>query len=160
MSLSIMLLGAGQMGTSALSILARSLPDAQFTIVDRSPDSLRLGAAVAPNRILTRQLDILRDGLDATGADLVVNFAGPFFLGSDTAARAAIAAGAAYVDVCDDAEGTRTILQIDDLAKKSRSAGDHRRWSFAWGLELDCQQSARHPSGIEWDQDCLDHARS
>jgi saccharopine dehydrogenase-like NADP-dependent oxidoreductase len=119
MSLSIMLLGAGQMGTSALSILARSLPDAQFTIVDRSPDSLRLGAAVAPNRIVTRQLDILRDGLDATGADLVVNFAGPFFLGSDTAARAAIAAGAAYVDVCDDAEGTRTILQLDDLAKKT-----------------------------------------
>lgn len=113
----IMLVGIGHMGRSALSILARSLPAARFVIVDRSAESLRLGEAAAPERIVSRQVDISRDGLDASGMDLVVNFAGPFFLGSDGAARAAIAAGAAYIDVGDDAEGTRTILALDESAK-------------------------------------------
>jgi len=113
----IMLVGAGHMGRSALSILARSLPDATFTVVDRSEDSLARGAAIAPERIVVRHADVARDGLDADGMDLVVNFAGPFFLGSDQAAHAAIAAGAAYVDVGDDAEGTRTILDLDALAR-------------------------------------------
>ena len=113
----IMLVGIGHMGSSALSILARSLPAARFVIVDRSAESLRLGEAAAPERIVSRQVDISRDGLDASGMDLVVNFAGPFFLGSDGAARAAIAAGAGYIDVGDDAEGTRTILALDEAAK-------------------------------------------
>lgn len=117
MSPTIMLVGAGHMGRSTLSILARSLPAARFVIVDRSAESLRLGQAIAPERTMSRQADISRDGLDASDMDLVVNFAGPFFLGSDGAARAAIAAGAAYVDVGDDAEGTRTILELDQAAK-------------------------------------------
>ncbi|ANL50944.1 saccharopine dehydrogenase protein (plasmid) [Rhizobium phaseoli] len=117
MSPVIMLVGAGHMGRSALAILARSLPSASFVVVDRSTESLRLGEAIAPERIATRQVDISSDGLDASGMDLVVNLAGPFFLGSDGAARAAIAAGAAYIDVGDDAEGTTTILALDESAK-------------------------------------------
>ncbi|WP_245269751.1 lysine 6-dehydrogenase (plasmid) [Ensifer sp. WSM1721] len=117
MSPTIMMVGVGQMGRSALSILARALPAAKFILVDRSDESLRRGEAVAPDRIRTHQADIARDGLDAAGMDLVVNFAGPFFLGSDGAARAAIAAGAAYIDVGDDAEGTKTILELDNAAK-------------------------------------------
>lgn len=113
----IMLVGAGHMGRSALSILARCLPEVDFTVVDRSEESLALGAAIAPGRIAVRHTDIACNGLDATGMDLVVNFAGPFFLGSDQAARAAIAAGAAYIDVGDDAEGTRTILDLDVPAR-------------------------------------------
>ena len=113
----IMLVGAGHMGRSALSILASCLPEAKFTVVDRSEESLALGSAIAPGRIVVRHADITRDGLDAGGMDLVVNFAGPFFLGSDQAARAAIAAGAAYIDVGDDAEGTRTILDLDASAR-------------------------------------------
>ncbi|WVT77961.1 saccharopine dehydrogenase NADP-binding domain-containing protein (plasmid) [Sinorhizobium chiapasense] len=117
MSPTIMLVGAGHMGRSALSILARSLPAARFVVVDRSAQSLRLAEAIASDRVESRQGDISREGLDASGMDLVLNFAGPFFLGSDGAARAAIAAGAAYVDVGDDAEGTRTILALDEAAK-------------------------------------------
>lgn len=105
------------MGRSALRILLRSLPSAEFFLIDRANESLRLGAALAPERIKTLMADISVDGLDATGMDLVVNFAGPFFLGSDHAARAAIAAEAAYIDVGDDVEGTRTILELDELAK-------------------------------------------
>jgi lysine 6-dehydrogenase len=113
----IMLVGAGHMGRSALSILARCLPEAEFTVVDRSEESLALGAAIARERTVVRHTDIARDGLDAGGMELVLNFAGPFFLGSDQAARAAIAAGSAYIDVGDDAEGTRTILDLDASAQ-------------------------------------------
>jgi lysine 6-dehydrogenase len=112
-----MLVGAGHMGRSALAILARSLPTANFVVVDRSKDSLQSALAVAPNRISTIQTDVARDGVDATGMNLVVNFAGPFFIGSDRTARAAIDARVAYIDVCDDAEGTRTILGLDEYAK-------------------------------------------
>lgn len=116
MAKTVMLVGAGQMGRSTLGILARSLPDARFRVVDRSETSLALATAIDAARITGERRDIARDGLDAAGMDLVVNLAGPFFLGSDQAARAALAAGAAYVDVCDDAEGTQTILDLHGAA--------------------------------------------
>ena len=95
MSRVILLVGAGHMGRSALGMLARQIPDARFKIVDRSPESLKLAVAADPVRIEGELRDISRAGLDAAGVDLVLNFAGPFFVGSDAAARAAIAAGAA-----------------------------------------------------------------
>ncbi|KQU85621.1 saccharopine dehydrogenase [Mesorhizobium sp. Root102] len=111
-----MLVGAGHMGRSALGMLARLRPDCRFKIVDRSPENLALGIAVDPKRVEGELRDVLKDGIDTRGADLVMNFAGPFFLGSDAVARAAIATGAAYVDVCDDAEGTQTILDLHETA--------------------------------------------
>lgn len=116
MSKTIVLAGAGQMGRSALAILARRLPEARFKVVDRSPQNLKLGVAIDPSRIEGVLLDLAAGPLDVRGADLVVNFAGPFFLGSDRVAHAALDAGAAYIDVCDDAEGTRTILDLHDEA--------------------------------------------
>ena len=108
------------MGRSALEILTRALPEAEFVLVDRATDSLKSGVALAPGRTAAIQADISKDGLDPTGIDLILNFAGPFFHGSDRVARAAIAAGTAYIDVGDDAEGTETILQLDELAKSAR----------------------------------------
>lgn len=113
----VVLVGAGQMGRSTLAILARSLPDARFRVIDRAQASLDLAMAIDPARISGERRDIGEDGLDLAGADLAVNLAGPFFLGSDRVARAALAAGCDYVDVCDDAEGTQTILDLDDDAK-------------------------------------------
>jgi lysine 6-dehydrogenase len=118
MTKTVILVGAGQMGRSTLAILARSRPDARFLIVDRSAESLARAVAIDPARMSGRQCDVQREALDAAGADLVINLAGPFFLGSDRAARAALAAGAAYVDVCDDAEGTQTILDLDAEARR------------------------------------------
>lgn len=119
MARSIVFVGVGGMGRSALGTLLRRLPDARFRIVDRSDENLQKAAALAPDRIEVQCLDISKGKLDARGADLVVNFAGPFFLGSDAAARAAIEAGAGYVDVCDDVEGIETVIGLDAEAKKA-----------------------------------------
>lgn len=115
----IMLVGCGHMGKSALGILARQIPTATFTVVDRSSDNLRAAVSLEPSRIVGHEADISKDRIDAGGYDVVVNFAGPFFLGSDRVARAALDAGAAYVDVCDDSEGTQTILSLDEEAKRA-----------------------------------------
>ena len=125
----ILLVGAGHMGRSALCMLARQLPEARFKVVDRSPENLALAISMDPSRVEGELRDISRNGVDAAGVDLVLNFAGPFFLGSDAVARAAISAGAPYVDVCDDAEGTQTILDLHDAvdpASRQRPAVEVR----------------------------------
>ncbi|MBN9235777.1 MAG: saccharopine dehydrogenase NADP-binding domain-containing protein [Mesorhizobium sp.] len=147
-----MLVGAGHMGRSALGMLARQIPDARFKIVDRSPESLKLAVAADPVRIEGELRDISRAGLDAAGVDLVLNFAGPFFVGSDAAARAAIAAGAAYIDVCDDAEGTRTILDLHQAACERGvpviTGGGNSPGISNW-LACDILQSNKNVDGIQ-----------
>jgi len=148
----ILLVGAGHMGRSALGMLARQIPDARFKVVDRSPENLALGIAVDPKRIEGELRDITNGGLDADGVDLVLNFAGPFFLGSDAAARAAIAAGAAYVDVCDDAEGTQTILNLHQAALERTvpviTGGGNSPGISNW-LACDILKSNRNVDGIQ-----------
>jgi saccharopine dehydrogenase-like NADP-dependent oxidoreductase len=111
----ISVVGLGQMGLSALAILHDRLPDARFVALDRSMDAVRRAAAVGP-RVEGRIEDVLSGELDLSGVDLVLNLAGPFFTGSDAVARAAIAAGAAYVDIADDIEGTEAILALHEAA--------------------------------------------
>lgn len=152
MSKTILLVGAGHMGRSALGMLARQIPDARFKVVDRSPENLALGIAVDPERIEGELRDISSSGLDADGVDLILNFAGPFFLGSDAAARAAIAAGAAYVDVCDDAEGTQTILNLHHAALERSvpviTGGGNSPGISNW-LACDILKSNRKVDGIQ-----------
>jgi saccharopine dehydrogenase-like NADP-dependent oxidoreductase len=114
----IMLVGAGQMGRSALAFLARRLPSAKFKVIDRSAENLERAVGLDPTRIEGTRLDLATSSPNAHGVDCVINFAGPFFLGSDRVARAALKAGAPYVDVCDDVEGTQTILDLDAEAKR------------------------------------------
>ena len=142
----IMLAGAGQMGRSALAILARRLPEAKFRLVDRSPENLKTGVALDPSRIEGTLLDLTEGSLDARGADLVVNFAGPFFLGSNRVALGALEAGAAYIDVCDDAEGTRTILDLHDEALR-RGVPVITGGGLSPGVSnwMACERLAAHP---------------
>jgi len=113
----VMLVGSGQMGRSALRILLAALPQARFTVVDRSAKSLDAARALDPQRVKCVLADVFRDGIDVGGASVVINFAGPFYLGSTAVALAAIAAGANYVDVCDDVEGIEAVLSLDAEAK-------------------------------------------
>ncbi|HET6998314.1 MAG TPA: saccharopine dehydrogenase NADP-binding domain-containing protein [Solirubrobacterales bacterium] len=116
----IAIVGAGEMGRAALAILARRLPQARFRVLDRSADSLERAAALAPGRIEAEVREISPDSPpDLRDADAVVNFAGPFYLGSDAVARAAIAARCTYLDICDDVEGARAILALDEPAKQA-----------------------------------------
>lgn len=119
MARSVLLVGVGGMGFSALRTLAGRMSDARFRVVDRNAESLEKARTVAPDRVEVQHADITKSKLDARGFDLVVNLAGPFFLGSDAAPRAAIEAGAGYIDVCDDVEGVETVLALDADAKRA-----------------------------------------
>lgn len=113
----IALVGAGEMGRATLGILSRRLPSARFRVFDRSESHLSLAREIAPARISVTPTEIRPDAvLDLGDADAVLNLAGPFYLGSDAVARAAIAAGITYLDICDDIEGARAILDLDDAA--------------------------------------------
>jgi saccharopine dehydrogenase-like NADP-dependent oxidoreductase len=111
------------MGRATLGILARRLPGARFRVFDRSESHLSLAREIAPERISVTPTEIRPDAAPDLGeADVVLNFAGPFYLGSDAVARAAIAAGITYLDICDDIEGARAILALDAAAGEAGTA--------------------------------------
>lgn len=58
----------------------------------------------------------------AADAELIMNFAGPYYVLGDGAARAAIKLGIPYVDICDDAEATEELLELDETARAGGSA--------------------------------------
>lgn len=116
----IALVGAGEMGRASLEILVDALPDASFRVIDRSDEGLEKAAALAPDRILTECTDVHASPPDLRDVDLVLNFAGPFYTGQTTLAKAAIAGGCTYLDICDDVEGIRPILALD---REARDAG-------------------------------------
>lgn len=138
----IALVGAGEMGRATLGILARHLPGARFRLFDRSERSLELARQLDPRRIDVTVAEIGPDAtLDLGDAAAVVNFAGPFYLGSDAVARAAIGAGRTYLDICDDVEGARAILALDDDARRAgvaliTGAGNSPGVSNAMGKRL------------------------
>jgi saccharopine dehydrogenase-like NADP-dependent oxidoreductase len=116
----IVVVGAGEMGRAALGILARRLPEARFRVLDRSEANLGLARELGPARIEVELAEVSADSPpDLGGADAVLNFAGPFYVGSDAVARAAIDAGCTYLDICDDVEGAAAILALDEAAKEA-----------------------------------------
>ena len=113
----IAVVGLGHMGQSALKILVDRLPKSTFLAIDRSAVAVDAAVALSPMAIDGRQTDVSQGILVLDGVDVVVNLAGPFFSGSDAVARAALAAGADYVDICDDVEGTEAVLALHDQAQ-------------------------------------------
>jgi lysine 6-dehydrogenase len=112
----IAIVGVGEMGFASLRILERRLPEARFRVFDRNPGSLARAQALNPARIAVEEADLSLAPPELAGSDLVVNFAGPFYKGSDVVARAALAAGCAYLDICDDVKGIEPIVGLDDGA--------------------------------------------
>ncbi|NMO02230.1 saccharopine dehydrogenase [Gordonia sp. TBRC 11910] len=115
--ITIAVVGAGEMGRSALAHLARRLPDARFRVIDLNANNLAKAVALDPRRITAEQINYRETTPDLRGVALVANFAGPFYLGSNALARIAIAAGCDYFDICDDTEGIHPILDLDLDAK-------------------------------------------
>ena len=142
----IAVLGAGHMGRSALRILLRRRPQDWFRVLDRDQGALAAAAALDPRRVSTCRADLLTDELDLSGCSVILNLAGPFFTGSDRAARAALAHGVPYIDIADDAETTQAILDLDGEASRARipllTGGPVARC-----LQLDGQPAARRSSG-------------
>lgn len=50
----------------------------------------------------------------ARDADLLANFAGPYFRTGAAILRCCVEAGCDYLDICDDADATITLLELDD----------------------------------------------
>ncbi|MGV1048826.1 MAG: saccharopine dehydrogenase family protein [Solirubrobacterales bacterium] len=115
----VVVVGAGEMGRASLAILARRLPDEPIRVLDRRADNLERAVKIAPERVQAELSDVDADRPDLSGARLVVNFAGPFYGGSDRLARAALEAGCDYVDICDDVEGIEPVLALDAAAREA-----------------------------------------
>lgn len=114
----IAIVGAGHMGRSTLTFLLNERPDLTALVIDRSACALDAAQALAPERIDVLCAELSAD-MDFSECDLVLNLAGPFFSGSDTVARAAIRSGIPYVDIGDDVEATRAVLDLDALAREA-----------------------------------------
>ena len=115
----IAVVGVGQMGRSALSILMAHDPRSTFMACDRSRASVDGAVALDPSRVSGWVGDVVADALSFDGVDVVLNLAGPFFVGSDAVARAAMSQGVPYVDVGDDVECTDAILALHEEAKRA-----------------------------------------
>lgn len=107
--------GAGHMGSRAV----RALLDEghEVIVADLRPSTVE-GAAFA-EADATDAASIERV---ARQADVIMNFAGPYYALGDAVARAAIAAGVPYIDICDDAEATEALLALDGAAREAGAA--------------------------------------
>lgn len=118
----VVLGGAGGIGSVAVSALATMSDFGEITVADvRVEEAQAVVRKVGDERLRSR-------GFDATSAeslaailsdqDVVCNCVGPFYRFGPPILEAAIEAGVDYVDVCDDLEPTRTMLDLDGRAKE------------------------------------------
>jgi len=116
----VILGGAGEMGRVAVETAARLGFVTQIVVADRNLEGASAQAARFPGLAVSAAVDLRdRAGLLGviTGADVVLNAAGPFFeLGAPTL-EAAIEAGAHYLDICDDWEPTLDMLELGERAR-------------------------------------------
>lgn len=105
--------GSGHMGRRAVRALVES--GNEVVVGDREPPVDAGGAQF-------RQIDVL-DAAElaraCADADAVLNFVGPFYRFGTRVARAAIEARRPYVDVCDDADTTEELLELDAAAREA-----------------------------------------
>jgi len=125
----LLLLGCGTVGRQALRWLARNGPFRSFLLADRDPErppALAREAGLAPGSWEPLALDLTdRPALlrAFARADLVLNTVGPFFRHGRYALACAVEAGVAYVDVNDDADSVREILEDTALLERAHRTG-------------------------------------
>ncbi|HXV93341.1 MAG TPA: saccharopine dehydrogenase NADP-binding domain-containing protein [Pseudonocardia sp.] len=112
--------GAGAMGEVSTRLLAGTPGVGELVIADRDLARAHALAGAIGGPARPQELDLtdtlaLRDVLD--GADLVVNTAGPYYRFGVAVLQAALAAGAHYVDICDDPGPTLDMLALDEPAR-------------------------------------------
>jgi saccharopine dehydrogenase (NAD+, L-lysine-forming) len=116
----ILVIGAGgAQGREFVGYLRAGLPDATIVGIDRrfTPEAVeRLAAFDASAEVL----DLLEDGARLkslfASAQIIVNLAGPFYRLGTRVLDTAIAAGVPYLDICDDIDATRALLDRGDAA--------------------------------------------
>lgn len=120
----VVLGGAGGVGRVAVEALTHIDSVDDVVVAD-----LQLAAAEAviaelgSAKLRARAVDVSdHDALVAAlgDADVVLNCVGPFYRFGPPTLRAAIAAGVGYIDICDDLDATRALLDLD---AEARAAG-------------------------------------
>lgn len=124
MARAVVLGGTGEVGRFAARTLAAYGSFDQVVVADLDPDRAR-------EAVVSMGLPALSSaGVDANqpqtvaevvrGADVAVNCIGPFYRYGLSVLRAVLGEGVPYLDVCDDVDATRELLELDG---EVRSAG-------------------------------------
>jgi len=118
----IVLGGAGVVGTVATKTLAAFSDFTEVVIGDIDEEKSKEIIRLHPEKISFKKIDVnhkgnLRKTLE--NFDVIVNCIGPFYRYGPLILETAIEAGKAYIDVNDDVDATRIVLQMDESAKKA-----------------------------------------
>ena len=116
----IVLGGAGVVGTIAVKTLSAFSDFTKVVIADINEARSKEIIDFNPDKITFRKLDVnnrenLRELIKEF--DIIVNTIGPFYRYGPLVLETTIEAGKAYVDVNDDVDATREVLQMDQKAK-------------------------------------------
>lgn len=112
--------GYGTFGRHVARQLIASDLVTEIVIAGRNLNAAKEVADELGNKAVAVKVDALNEAdirLAAKGSDLLVNTAGPDYLVSYPAARAAIQAGSDYCDLCADVNATERLLKLDHDAK-------------------------------------------
>jgi len=113
--------GCGQEGKTTVRDLIKSEEVSRLVIGDINLENAdKFKAELSNDKVSTLQMDVNdHDKLVAVmkEADVIVNFAGPFYRHGVKVIEAAIEAKKDYLDICDDYDATRDMLALDEKAK-------------------------------------------
>jgi saccharopine dehydrogenase-like NADP-dependent oxidoreductase len=116
----VLLLGAGAMGTLAAQTVSGFDDVEKLIVASLKRSEAEMTAVRCRGNVAADAVDVTdHDRLVALmrDADVVLNCVGPFFRFGVPILTAAIEAGVDYLDICDDPEPTRNMLDLDGKAK-------------------------------------------
>jgi len=117
--------GVGGMGQGVAKYLVWDEKVTDVILADLYPDKDRLTSKLQQNEKISLVKMDVNDHEAMVSAfrevDIVINTAGPFYKTAVPVAKAAVAAGKNYIDICDDYEGTEVLFnsEIDKLARQA-----------------------------------------
>ncbi|MHA1298181.1 MAG: saccharopine dehydrogenase family protein [Candidatus Helarchaeota archaeon] len=123
MSKIVVLGGVGAVGSIAVKTLTQLKDFTEVIIGDINIEKAKkLVSEIGSDKLSAIKVDALnpKSVKDAIkGADVVLNTTGPFYKFVPVILKAVIESGINYVDICDDVDVTRDILEMDEKAKKA-----------------------------------------
>jgi len=115
--------GGGGVGSVAVKALAQTEDAGRVVVADFNLDAAReVVAGLSDQRFEAARVDVSdADALRSliADADVVLNCVGPFYRFGPPTLEAAIAVGVDYVDICDDLDATRRMLDLDPAARRA-----------------------------------------
>jgi hypothetical protein len=120
MTSTVLILGAGGVGTAAATFAGEQAYVGQLIVADRDIDAAHaaLAASAVDGEAIPIDVTDTRSLVRLLGrADAVINCVGPYYRFGIPILEAAIAARTTYLDVCDDWDATLDMLALDDRAR-------------------------------------------